>query len=136
MSKDRKPIPQPMNIVKRKAPAKQPGSLPHDPLEMVLPIALADGPRIFLNFLALHSKIPDVYREKIAIWLLEYRKHCVDYLMNQYGTAGVLYADEIAKKMAEQFLMVVREDYDKAMLAEGELFARLEDELHQGDGGG
>lgn len=117
MAKD---FPEPIRIPRRaETPTPQ-------TTELMLPLALADGPRIFLNFLALHSTIPLVYREKIADWLLQYRTHLVAFLVQNYGVPGVLAADAIAKDMAEQFLSVVKEDYDKA---EGDLFDRLEDEL-------
>lgn len=118
--KRRKDIPAPQELPKPKQLTD----------ELMVPLVLADGPRIFLNFLALHSTIPLAYREKISVWLHEYHRQLIPYIQQNYGYAGLVAADGLAQGMAEQFLAVVQEDYAKA---EGELFASLENELNKGD---
>ncbi|QSM01112.1 hypothetical protein SEA_NANOSMITE_67 [Mycobacterium phage Nanosmite] len=95
-----------------------------------LPFVLAEGPRMMLNFLALHSNIPQRYREIISIWLHEHNAQLVEYIGGQYGGEAVYEADLIARAMAEHFLDTVR---SARLEADREMFDGLEKEIF-GDG--
>lgn len=120
--KRRKDIPAPLYISKQ--PGEEKLDIPNQ--HIMVPMALADAPRIFLDFLARHSNISDAYRNKISEWILTYNQHIVAYILGTYGPAGLVAADATANEMAAQFLQVVEDDYKQA---EGDLFARLEDEI-------
>jgi hypothetical protein len=118
----RKKIPPPMKIRGKAEPT---------PYEMFLPFALVDAPRVFLNLLALHSKIPEPYRNLIGTWVLEYQKSVALYIVENYGEEGIILADAIAREVTRTFVEAIKENYEQA---EGELFTRLEDEMRN-DGG-
>ncbi|MDM2418386.1 Uncharacterised protein [Mycobacteroides abscessus subsp. massiliense] len=122
MSKPRKEIPPPLKIDgKSEAPL----------WEMYLPFTLVDAPRAFLNILALHSKMPEPYRELISAWILEYQKSVALYIAEHYGVEGIVVADAIAREVTKAFVEAIKEGYEQV---EGELFTRLEDEMRN-DGG-
>ncbi|QSM04666.1 hypothetical protein PROPHIGD54-2_66 [Mycobacterium phage prophiGD54-2] len=114
----RKPIPDPIQL-----PA-QPKSL--DPLSMSVPFVIAEAPRTFINFLALHTNIPKAYREKIAEWLMGYNAYLETYLAETYGPMGPVVGDLIAQEIGKNFLETIAGQYQEA---EGEFFNRLEDEM-------
>lgn len=119
MTKERKPIPPPVE-------------LPRRPFEMALderypiPFMLANPPRMMLNFLAMHSAIPDAYRNLIAQWLLEYDASLSQYIAEQFGVEGLHDAHFIAVAMAEGFLEAIRESRDEA---DREMFTNLDREV-------
>ncbi|APQ42174.1 hypothetical protein SEA_ESTES_69 [Mycobacterium phage Estes] len=102
------------------------------PLEQQFPIpfVLAEQPRMMLNFLALHSNIPDRYREMIAEWLLQYNTELGYYIGTRYGMDALQEADLIASAMAMQFLEVVAQEREAA---DKQMFDGLEQEIF-GDG--
>ncbi|SHT12634.1 Uncharacterised protein [Mycobacteroides abscessus subsp. abscessus] len=114
----RKPIPDPIKL-----PA-QPKRV--DSMNLSLPFTIAEAPRTFINFLALHTNIPKAYRDKIADWLLGYNELVAEYLHANYGPAGLVAGDAIAREVGEHFLAAITEQYKEA---EGEFFNRLEDEM-------
>lgn len=114
----RKPIPDPIQL--------PPQPKQFDPFAIALPFAIAEAPRTFINFLALHTNIPKSYREKIADWLLGYNQLLAEYLHAAYGPMGVAAAEAIAQEVGKSFLETVTEQYNEA---EGDFFTRLEDEM-------
>ncbi|WP_078354148.1 hypothetical protein [Mycobacteroides chelonae] len=114
----RKPIPDPIQL-----PPQRPQ---FDPFAITLPFAIAEAPRTFINFLALHTNIPKNYREKIADWLLGYNQLLAEYLHAAYGPMGVAAGEAIAQEVGKSFLETVTELYNEA---EGDFFNRLEDEM-------
>ncbi|AEK09980.1 hypothetical protein FDH96_gp068 [Mycobacterium phage Rey] len=95
-----------------------------------IPFVLAEQPRMFLNFLALHSNIPEAYRDMIAAWLLEYNTALGYFIGTNYGMDALQEADLIAGALAQQFLEVVAEEREAA---DGQMFDSLEKEIF-GDG--
>lgn len=114
----RKPIPDPIKL------PPQPNQF--NPFAMQLPFVIAEAPRTFINFLALHTKIPEAYREKIAEWLKGYNQLLSEYLADTYGPMGPIAGDAIAREVGKNFLETIKEHYHEA---EGEFFNRLEDEM-------
>ncbi|ALF00588.1 hypothetical protein SEA_BRICOLE_60 [Mycobacterium phage Bricole] len=83
-----------------------------------LPFILAEQPRMMLNFIALHSHIPEAYRNMIAIWLQEYNAALTEFMLEHYGEDGAHEANLYAEAMAACFLDAVaaeREAADKRM---------------------
>ncbi|SHX06370.1 Uncharacterised protein [Mycobacteroides abscessus subsp. abscessus] len=114
----RKPIPDPIYL--------PPQAPQFDPFAISLPFAIAEAPRTFINFLALHTNIPKSYRDKIADWLLGYNEMLAEYLHAAYGPMGVAAGEAIAQQVGKNFLETVTELYNEA---EGDFFNRLEDEM-------
>lgn len=126
MSRQRKPIPPPLRL----GPSATEASLDE---KYPLPFVLAEGPRMMLNFLALHSAIPDAYRRVIAVWLQEHNKQLSLYLMGTYGEQATIDANHIAESMAEGFLAVIAEEREAA---DRDLFETLDREVFNDDGTG
>jgi hypothetical protein len=122
MAKERKGIPPPINLT----PPKQPTVGEKYPL----PFMLAEHPRMLLNFLALHSNIPEAYRNMISSWLHEYNHALMDYIGQHYGQAALQEANLIAIAMGEGFLESIAEDRENA---DKEMFSNLDREIF-GDG--
>ncbi|MBB5167160.1 hypothetical protein [Mycobacterium sp. AZCC_0083] len=125
MSRDRKPIPPPIQL---NAPRLTEANIEE---AYKIPFMIAEGPRLMLNFLALSSNLPEAYRNMISQWLHGYNEELMTYLASHYGPHAVVECDLIAKKMFEGFVGVIREEREAA---DAEMFSGLDRDIF-GDNG-
>lgn len=102
-----------------------------NPQAITIPFVLAEGPRIFLQWLALNSTLPDAARKKIAEWVLNYNRHLAMYIEAQYGHPMTHAANDLSVHLAQVFMREIAEEREHA---DSEMFSRLEDEIFGGDG--
>lgn len=120
MSKQRKPIPQPMSL------PTFINDVESDDDKYPVPFVLANGPRMILDFLANHSALPESYRRVIANILLVHNEQLANYLIVNYGMEGAADANVMAQNMAAGFLGAVAEEREAA---DKDMFQTLDREV-------
>lgn len=98
--------------------------------DFAVPFMIAESTRMFLNFLALDSRLPNAHRNTIAEFLHGHNLGLMEYLTTHYGRDGAHHANLIAMAMREQFLQTIADDQDAK---EAELFQILEHQMGQPD---
>jgi hypothetical protein len=116
-------FPAPMQLPTPEPPRQQP--------QMMVPFLLAESTRMFLNFLATDSKLPESQRVVIGDYLMAHNQRLAQHLIANYGYEGFRTADGIAKAMRQQFIQTIADDQNAK---ESELFDILEREMKDFDG--
>lgn len=98
--------------------------------DFAVPFMIAESTRMFLNFLAVDSALPNAHRNVIAEFLHSHNQVLTEYMLATYGVDGAYHANLIAQAMSQQFLQHIADDRD---VKEAELFQILEQQIGQGD---
>lgn len=97
---------------------------------LFLPFAIADAPRLQLEFLARHPDIADAHREAIKKWLYSYNVKMIKWIHDAYGPEGVKAADAMSRAVVQKLhdnQKAAREQYER------DLFRHLEQEMGKDD---
>lgn len=104
----------------------------HPASKIDIPFALSEPPRIFLQWLAIGSILPDDIKQRIATWLEHYNRHLVEYVREEYGKNMLGPMDHLSEMLGQMFLAEVAEGREAA---DKEMFEKLEDEIFGGGDG-
>ncbi len=94
---------------------------------VMLPHGLADWPRVFLDMLSSHSRIPDQYRNAIAAWLDVYNTTLASYIISNYGLEAAYQANALSIVMEEHLREEIRAAQQEFA---DDLFSKLEDDMN------